>query len=73
MPDAEVTAGPDAPPRELPFRRVAILGFGLIGGSIARALKARPGIADEVVARSGRAIALSLGGRWILRRLCCRR
>ena len=32
------------------FQRVAILGFGLIGGSIARALRARPGIAGEVVA-----------------------
>jgi cyclohexadieny/prephenate dehydrogenase len=32
------------------FRRVAIIGFGLIGGSIARALQARPGIAAEIVA-----------------------
>jgi cyclohexadieny/prephenate dehydrogenase len=32
------------------FQRVAILGFGLIGGSIARALRARPGIAAEIVA-----------------------
>jgi cyclohexadieny/prephenate dehydrogenase len=32
------------------FERVAILGFGLIGGSIARALRARPGLAGEIVA-----------------------
>ena len=32
------------------FDRVAIVGFGLIGGSIARALRARPGIATEIVA-----------------------
>ena len=32
------------------FRRVAIIGFGLIGGSIARALRERPGIAGEIIA-----------------------
>ena len=32
------------------FRRVAIIGFGLIGGSIARALRARPGIAGDIIA-----------------------
>jgi cyclohexadieny/prephenate dehydrogenase len=32
------------------FQRVAIIGFGLIGGSIARALRARPGIALDIVA-----------------------
>ena len=32
------------------FARVAIIGFGLIGGSIARALRERPGIAGEIVA-----------------------
>ncbi len=32
------------------FRRVAIIGFGLIGGSIARALRARPGLAGEIIA-----------------------
>ena len=32
------------------FKRVAIIGFGLIGGSIARALRARPGIAGDIVA-----------------------
>jgi cyclohexadieny/prephenate dehydrogenase len=32
------------------FRRVAIIGFGLVGGSIARALRARPGIADAIIA-----------------------
>jgi cyclohexadieny/prephenate dehydrogenase len=32
------------------FQRLALLGCGLIGSSIARAVKARPGIAGEVVA-----------------------
>ena len=32
------------------FARVAIIGFGLIGGSIGRALRERPGIAGEIVA-----------------------
>jgi cyclohexadieny/prephenate dehydrogenase len=32
------------------YPRIAIIGFGLIGGSIARALRARPGIAGEIIA-----------------------
>ena len=32
------------------FQRVAIIGFGLIGGSIARALRERGGIAGEIIA-----------------------
>jgi cyclohexadieny/prephenate dehydrogenase len=40
----------DAPDGGILFRRVAIIGFGLVGGSIARALRARPGIAAEIVA-----------------------
>lgn len=47
------------------FRRVAIIGFGLIGGSIARALRARPGTAGEIVAcdsaATARARVLELG------------
>jgi cyclohexadieny/prephenate dehydrogenase len=35
---------------EMLFQRVAIIGFGLIGGSIARAVRARPGMAAEIVA-----------------------
>jgi cyclohexadieny/prephenate dehydrogenase len=42
--------GPAGPPDGLLFSRVAIIGFGLVGGSIARALRARPGIAAEIVA-----------------------
>jgi cyclohexadieny/prephenate dehydrogenase len=40
----------DTAPQGALFRRVAIVGFGLIGGSIARALRARAGIAAEIVA-----------------------
>ncbi|MGH6645182.1 MAG: prephenate/arogenate dehydrogenase family protein, partial [Bradyrhizobium sp.] len=33
---------------EPPFKRVALIGFGLIGGSIARAARAQ-GLAGEIV------------------------
>ena len=49
----------EAPPGGVLFKRVAILGFGLIGGSIARALRARPGIAGEIVACENSAVALA--------------
>jgi cyclohexadieny/prephenate dehydrogenase len=39
------------------FQRVAIIGFGLIGGSIARALRERPGIAGEIIACEAAAAA----------------
>ena len=35
---------------EAPFRRLALIGIGLIGSSLARAAKEKGGIADEVVA-----------------------
>jgi cyclohexadieny/prephenate dehydrogenase len=41
------------------FRRVGIIGFGLVGGSIARALRARPGIAAEIVACESAPAALT--------------
>ncbi|WP_144186771.1 prephenate/arogenate dehydrogenase family protein [Elioraea rosea] len=40
----------EAAPSRAPFRRLALIGVGLIGSSIARAAKEKGGIADEVVA-----------------------
>jgi cyclohexadieny/prephenate dehydrogenase len=37
---------------EAPFRRLALVGIGLIGSSLARAAREKGGIADEVVATS---------------------
>jgi cyclohexadieny/prephenate dehydrogenase len=45
----------EAPCPTAPFRRLALIGIGLIGSSLARAAREKGGIADEVVAtaRSG--------------------